>query len=249
LEIPAERAFECGEEKRSVHRPRVTGIRAGVEPAPGILVVDDVEDNSDWLRRLLKTIGFPVRVAGSGEAAIAIWEDWRPGLILMDIHMPGIDGLEAAKRIKALPGGRQTVIVALTADSTEVHRGVILSSGADDFLSKPCQEDELLEKIRLHLGLSYIYADGTPEGVEGGGPGLEEREAELLDKLPARFVNSLREATLNGNRARLEELIEEIRQCGLDKVAALFQELADSYQYDRLVELLESEENHAASTS
>src|SRR6202035_763644 len=95
-----------------------------------------------------------------GAIAIQLWREWKPDLILMDVRMPVIDGLEATRRIRQQPGGTETVIIALTASSMHEDRCVVMQSGVTDFLSKTCQEDELLEKMQTHLNLSYLY-DGT----------------------------------------------------------------------------------------
>ena len=97
--------------RRSAPR-RVVRIRPGTK-APRILVVDDQLENRDWLMKLLTSIGFSVRGAENGEAAIRVWEEWNPGLILMDVHMPVMDGLEATRRIKAIRAEANTAIVAL----------------------------------------------------------------------------------------------------------------------------------------
>ncbi len=117
---------------------RVISLRPGTI-GPVILVVDDKAENRDWLTKLLMLIGFSVRVADNGEAAIRIWSECQPPLILMDIHMPVMDGLEATRRIKADPRGKQTVIVALTASALDDDRRAITESGAlkQIFSTKP----------------------------------------------------------------------------------------------------------------
>ncbi len=147
FEIPVERGNADVAVRRSAPR-RVIGIRAG---NPKILVVDDQFENRDWLMKLLTAIGFSVRGSVNGQAAVQDWMDWNPQLVLMDVHMPVMDGLEATRKIKADPRGKQTVILVLTASALDDDRLTASESGADDFLSKPCHEDELLDKMRTHL--------------------------------------------------------------------------------------------------
>jgi PAS domain S-box-containing protein len=157
FEIPVERGNAGMALRRSAPR-RVIKIRTGQE-APGILVADDQPENRDWLIKLLTSIGFSMHGAENGEAAIRSWQEWNPRLILMDVHMPGMDGLEATRRIKADPRGKDTAIIALTASVMDDDRRAVSLSGADDFLAKPCHEDELLEKIRALLNIAYDYEE------------------------------------------------------------------------------------------
>src|SRR5260370_18574245 len=103
------------------------------------------------MMNVLAAIGFPVRGADNGAEAIRHWEEWNPQLVLMDVHMPVMDGLEATRRMKADPRGKETVIVTLTASALDDARRAISLSGADDHLAKPCHEDQLLQKIRRLL--------------------------------------------------------------------------------------------------
>jgi len=216
---------------------RVIAVRAGQE-APKILVVDDHPENRDWLMKLLASIGYSVQGADNGEAAIRNWEEWNPRLILMDVHMPGMGGLEATRRIKADPRGRETVIVTLTASAMDDDRRNVSQTGADDFLAKPCREDELLEKMRALLNISYDYeevsdAEGQPRG------GVEALSAEKLGQLPRELIEELRNATLNGNKRLLDKLILKVPETGDPGSAHALQALADKYEYDALTRLLE----------
>jgi PAS domain S-box-containing protein len=231
LEIPIERGDAGLAVTRSDSR-RVTGIRAGTE-APRILVVEDHLENRDWLMRLLTSIGFCVRGADNGEAAIRKWEQWNPHLILMDVQMPVMGGLEATRRIKADPRGKQTVVIALTASVTDDDRLAVSLSGADGFLAKPCREDELLEKMRTPLNIAYDYQETSePEGQPGAGAALS---AERLGQLPRELAEELRDATLSGNKRLLDKLILKAPETS----AHALQELADRYEYDALTRLLE----------
>jgi CheY-like chemotaxis protein len=236
LEIPIERGH-CGATVKQSTPPRVNSVRAGTT-IPRILVVDDRLENRDWLLKLLSVIGFSVRGADSGEAAIRDWDEWNPQLILMDVHMPVMDGLEAIRRIKADPRGRETMIVALTASAMDDDRRAASQSGADDFLAKPCQEDELLEKIRIVLGVEYDYEDTNKiddRPPTGAAPVIAER----LGRLPLELVDALHNATMSGNMKRLSELILQVRDTGDAGSAQALQELADKYEYDTLTQMLE----------
>ena len=205
---------------------------------PRILVVDDQFENRDWLMKLLTSIGFSVRGADNGEAAIRSWEEWNPRLILMDVHMPVMDGLEATRRIKADPRGKETVIVVLTASAMDDDRRAVLQSGADDFLTKPCREDELLEKMRALLNIAYDYEEMSGNESEPAA-GVSALSAERLGQLPLELVEELRNATLSGNKRLLDKLILKVRETGDAGSAHALQELADNYEYDALTQLLE----------
>jgi CheY-like chemotaxis protein len=216
---------------------RIVGIRAGTE-SPKILIVDDQIENRDWLLKLLAAVGFSVRAADNGEAAIRAWEEWKPKMILMDVHMPVMDGLEATRRIKADARGSETAIVALTASAMDEERRIVLECGADGFLSKPCREDDLLETIRILLKIDYDYdeTDGTEGEVVADLPVLNP---ERLGKLPRDLMEDLRDAALSGNKKLLNDLILKLRECDDAGCADGIQNLANKYQYHTLAQWLE----------
>ena len=236
LEIPIERGNGDVAIRRNTLR-RVIGLGAGTN-APRILVVDDQLENRDWLMKLLTVIGFSVRGADNGEAAIHTWEEWNPRLVLMDVHMPVMDGLEATRRMKADPRGKETVVVTLTASALDDDRRAIALSGADDFLAKPCREDQLLEKVRTLLNITYDYEEASEED---GPPlaGLAGPTAERLGQLPLELIEELHNATLSGNKRLLDKLINKISELDAESAYAL-QQLADKYEYDTLARLLEA---------
>jgi signal transduction histidine kinase/ActR/RegA family two-component response regulator len=117
-----------------------------------ILVVDDRWAARHLLVRLLSPLGFELREARNGREAIDIWKTWSPDVICLDERMPGMDGREAARRIKAAPKGRRTAIIALTASSFEEDIEDLRAAGCDEVLSKPYGENELLALLHKHLG-------------------------------------------------------------------------------------------------
>ena len=218
---------------------RVIGLSPG-QPAARVLIVDDQPHARGWLAELLKTIGFEVAEAEGGRVAIQLWRQWKPDLILMDIHRPGMDGRETSRTIKGEAKEKPPVIIALTASATDEERDSVMSSGSiDDFLSKPCREGELLEKIRAHLQLEYRYA--SEEGVKGldSGQALSSvTGGELLAELPAEWIDQLSDAVLNGEKDLLDRLIRLVGQQHA-QAARTLQEAADRYEYDVLARWFE----------
>ena len=182
-------------------------------------------------------MGFLVRWAENGKVAIDVWEEWRPQLILMDIHMPVMDGLEATRRIKSRAGGKETVIIVITADVLNDGCRVCHESEADGLLSKPCAESELLEVIRTHLGLTYVYETETT--VPDTAPTPTALSADQLSDFPPDLIRQLRDATLKGDKTLMTNLIQNVEACGSADCALGLQALSDVYQYDRLNEVLE----------
>jgi CheY-like chemotaxis protein len=207
-------------------------------------VVDDQLENRDWLMKLLTLVGFTVQAVENGEAAIRNSDEWNPQLILMDMHMPVMDGLEATRIIKARPQGKETIIVTLTASALDQDRQQVLQSGADDFLSKPCREEALLEKMGTLLHIVYDYED-SGETENQPSPGLAALSAATLGQLPAEIIQELRDATSDGSKKRLDQLIAQVREIDQAGPANALQELANKYDYDTLTRVLEEASHHS----
>jgi CheY-like chemotaxis protein len=118
---------------------------------PKILLVEDNEMNRDMLSRRLTRNGFEVLVAIDGAQAVAMAAAESPDLILMDMSLPVMDGLEATRQVKAAPATRAIPIIALTANALVEDRERALAAGCDDFDTKPVELPRLLEKIKKHL--------------------------------------------------------------------------------------------------
>jgi CheY-like chemotaxis protein len=116
-----------------------------------ILYIEDNEDNVYMLSRWLKRQGFDVTVAPDGKRGVAAALDVRPDLILMDLSLPGVDGWEATRRIKATPETRAIPVIALSAHAMAGDRERALAAGCDDYDSKPVDFEHLLAEIRALL--------------------------------------------------------------------------------------------------
>ena len=120
--------------------------------AAKILLVEDNEMNRDMLSRRLQRRGYEVLTAVDGESGLALTKSETPTLVLMDMSLPGIDGWEATRRLKADPATRAIPVIALTAHAMAGDREQALAAGCDDFDIKPIDLDRLLGKIEALLG-------------------------------------------------------------------------------------------------
>lgn len=203
-----------------------------------ILAVDDVAASRLLLNKLLTEIGFSVREAGDGQEAIALWQEWQPDLILMDMRMPVIDGYEATKQIKAQPQGKETIIIALTASAFEEERVVILSAGCDDFMRKPFQEAELLTKIGQYLDLEYLYEDGVDPIIESEVL-LAELTRDSLLVMPESWRSQLYQAAAQVDNQEIFKLLQEIPD-EYTSLAQGLENLAEQFRCDKIIDLAQS---------
>ena len=116
-----------------------------------ILLVEDNEMNRDMLSRRLQRRGYEVALAVDGETGVAMAGSERPALILMDMSLPGLDGWEATRQIKADPATRSIPVIGITAHAMAGDREKALAAGCDDFDTKPIELDRLLGKIEALL--------------------------------------------------------------------------------------------------
>ncbi len=143
--------------------PRIDPLR----PRIRVLVVEDEPGIAGFIRRGLVFEGFDVQVATDGTEALSILRDNPPGLVVLDVMLPGIDGMEIARRLReaeTADGQRGIPVIMLTARDAIKDRVMGLEAGADDYLVKPFAFDELLARIRALLRRTRVIADEQPPG-------------------------------------------------------------------------------------
>src|SRR4028119_4494 len=118
-----------------------------------IVIVDDKPTNLGVLFDFLTDSGFRVLVAQDGESAIQKVEYAHPDLILLDVMMPGIDGFETCRRLKANESTKDIPVIFMTALSETVDKVRGLNLGAVDYITKPLQHEEILARVKIHLSL------------------------------------------------------------------------------------------------
>jgi two-component system KDP operon response regulator KdpE len=150
---------------------------------PRILVVDDEPQLTRVLRTGLKSHGYDVRAAADGLAGFEAFNDWHPDLVITDLAMPNVDGLELCRRLRAVS---QVPIIVLSAKGEEKTKVEALDLGADDFVTKPFGIDELLARVRASLRRANTAPlnAATPTILESGDfhVDLESREITVRDK-------------------------------------------------------------------
>jgi len=119
---------------------------------PTLLLVEDNEMNRDAISRLLERRGFSVLTAEDGEQGLQICRESRPDLVLVDLGLPGIDGFEVTRQIKADPQTAHIRVIALTARALTSDQEAALASGCDDYDTKPVDLARLVGKIQALLG-------------------------------------------------------------------------------------------------
>lgn len=193
---------------------------------PRILVAEDQPESQELMRQLLRNFGCQVMVAANGQQAVELFVQWQPQLIFMDMRMPVMNGYEATSRIRALPGGRDIPILALTASAFEEDKANILAAGCDEMLRKPVQTEEILQKISSSLHLPLLY--GAPVQAEGGS------KIDLdLGRLGREERLRLAQAALELDKAAILAFAEGLSN-GYRPEAELIRQLAEAYDFERL---------------
>ena len=196
-------------------------MRPSVPHSDTVLVVDDTQESLRFLTDTLEAAGISVLVATSGEAALELFRHVVPDLVLMDAVMPGMDGFEATRAIKALPVGAHVPVIFMTGLTDSEHVVHALEVGGVDYLRKPIVVDELLARVKVHMANARIAQgsqyelDATGRSliavVEGGrvgwctptaekllqnlDPGWNRGEDSLPEMLAAPFARLLKDVT------------------------------------------------------
>jgi two-component system, OmpR family, KDP operon response regulator KdpE len=127
---------------------------------PHILVVDDEQQITRVLRTSLSAQGYDIRIANSGEMALEIMKDWVPSLIITDLSMPSIDGVQLCRAVRA---SSQVPILILSVRDKEQQKIEALDAGADDYVTKPFSMNELLARVRANLRRSPASSEPVPD--------------------------------------------------------------------------------------
>lgn len=227
-----------------VVKPRHAGpaenrVRGYLGPRLPIMITDDDPVHRSIICELLEPIGFDVITASSGAACLALADELRPRLVLLDVSMPGMNGWEVARRLRGMPGERPAVVM-LSALAMDHERAPDSDGLCDAYLSKPTNLQQLLDTIRTLLAVDWIVEDGgvaapvvPPDDPAGAGeeqpPPLSPEQLETLSRLVD--IGHVR-----GIAAALDGLERDAPDSAA--VVARLRSLADDFDHKGFVELL-----------
>lgn len=240
---------------------RVIGL-APNQPAYRILIVEDQWENSQFLVKLLVPLGFAIKEARNGQEGIRIWAQWHPHLILMDMKMSVMNGVDATQAIRTMERGRQfqnrhrdpsqgtlppytlvpTKILALTANVFESMQLKAVEIGCDDFLRKPIQGTMLLAKLAEHLGVQYLYEADTPVVPANLLPSADlltvSELTDHLQQMPEDWIRQLQHLAIIGADHLMLAMMADIPP----KQRPLAQALTNwiqNFQFDEVLQLIQ----------
>lgn len=199
------------------------------------LIVDDHQQSRSFMVQLLEMLGFRTLQADNGKQALAEFKAGHPDVILMDMHLPVMDGYEAIRRIRKLIAGKNIPIIAVTASIIGYDMNNIYACGADSALVKPCQVADITNALAKHAGIDFTY-DENINDVDT----VQELTATSISMLSNELRNKLCAATENGDIITMRNIVMEIKQTE-PVMANGIANLVEQFNYDQLLELLEAQ--------
>jgi CHASE2 domain-containing sensor protein/CheY-like chemotaxis protein len=219
-------------------KQKIIGLKAS-HPVQ-VLVVDDDPETCTILASLLESIGFSVVIARNGKSGLELARHYCPDLILTDLNMPALNGWEVIQLLRNQPESSNVAIVVISASAFESDRQKSLELGANAFLSKPIQVDELFQTVQTLLPLEWIYEDSVPaEDQLIAAPALPASSQSI--HLPTQDVLiQLHHCAKTGDIQSIEEILETLKDDQLTAFVTQLRQLTDDFQIRQIRIFLES---------
>lgn len=217
--------------------PTITGFQG---PSRKVLIVDDQWENRSVLVKLLLPLGFQVQEAVNGQDALEKARLFQPDVILMDIVMPVMDGIEATRQIRRLPTHQETVIVAISAGAFGQDRQKSLEAGCNEFFSKPVQFKTLLQCLQVQLNLTWVYEEESHANLLHRQH--EQQTGSYLVGPPPEQASQLLELAIMGDIKAIREQTAqlELLDPNLGPFVAELQRLAKHFRIEQIEHLLKT---------
>jgi signal transduction histidine kinase/ligand-binding sensor domain-containing protein/CheY-like chemotaxis protein len=201
-----------------------------------VLVVDDEPENSMLFDRLLGAAGFrDVQIVHNGSEAVERFQHWRPHFIWMDLQMPGMDGIEATRRIRELEGGREVKIAAVTASRFKSQINDVIAAGMDDFVLKPYRPMDIFECMARHTGARFKDEERPQPATDGAAVPLRP---EHLTVLPEGLRAQFREAVVALDVNRISDLIDLVSKQDA-KLGMVLRSYADRLRFSAILNAMD----------
>lgn len=225
-------------ESEKTHKKRVSFLHPA-ETKPSVMILDDLADNCLFLQRMLESVGFVTVTFQSAKEALIALQKHPVDLLMTDLVMPEMDGLEVIEALKASESLRDIPVILTTASVLDSEEKRALEAGASGFLAKPINEEELFHLLQSVLHLEYIYEGDTDVQTMTSMPSLHSFES--IENVPQDFFSRLKEAVFDGDIFSIEEMIEELESTA-PKIARSLQQFSENYNYERMLTFLEDVE-------
>ncbi len=210
----------------------VTGLAPG-QPHYRILIAEDQRDNQLLLAKLMADLGLDAKTVDNGEECVRVFQQWHPDLIWMDRRMPVMDGVEAARQIRRLPGGDKVKIVAVTASVFKEQQAELHAAGIDDHVRKPYRFSEIYDSLAQQLGIQFTYRPGAPSSAQQPVPLSPQQLATLTDEMR----NALQAALESLDRERIAAAIRRIENLDAE-LGRTLSLLVDQFDYPTILDAL-----------
>jgi CheY-like chemotaxis protein len=236
---------------------RLANVADWIEPGQGldiagyeghrrkILVVDDNRDNRGVLVSLLTPLGFEVAEAIDGPDGLRQAHEFQPDLILLDLVMPSLSGLDVARQIRQSPTLSEVLIIAVSASAFGITRQQSLAAGCNDFLAKPVDVALVLDMLQRYLQLAWVYDETRSRGAEEFGgtlpsaPLLPSPTASLIGPPPGEAA-LLFELALMGDVGEIRARVNRLEQADdrLAPFATVVRHLAKTFEMEKICDLV-----------
>ncbi len=195
-----------------------------------VAIVDDRFENRDILYKKLSPLGFDTRMAENGQEAVELYNEWKPDIILMDVVMPVMNGVEATKQILKIAGNHEVKIFVVSASALESEQKEIMEIGATVFIKKPVMFNLLLDEMHNKAGVKFIYKGETNQ---------ETIKSSIPSDVPEHLKIRFSEAAEEGDFTLLQDLLE-ILEKETGKSFKFIEDCINEMEFEAIINWLES---------
>jgi CheY-like chemotaxis protein len=236
LELPIIESMITREiERKEKESSRIIGFKGKKRT---ILLADDNDKNRILLRDILLPLGFEIIEAVNGKEALEKAKELTPDCVLMDLVMPVMDGLEATREIRKIPGIKGTVIIGVSASAIGPKRQISLEAGCDDFLSKPLRIDDLLDLLKRYLRLKWVYDEQSGRFEE------DQLEIEGMPWIvpPKKYLKKLLEYAEISHITGLQQELYKIKNSNDQYIpfVSKIEKFINNFQFKDIIKMIQS---------